>query len=59
MSIENHFIGVAEVVEDEYDMYIGHIHSLLRTSASEQATAEYLSQFEHEARPEVRLFDSD
>jgi hypothetical protein len=35
-------IGVAEVVADEYDMYIGQIHSLLAKSASEEEIAEYL-----------------
>jgi hypothetical protein len=35
-------IGVADIVDDEYDMYIGHIHSLLMKGASEQAIAEYL-----------------
>ena len=33
-------IGVAEVVADEYDMYIGQIHSLLAKSASEEEIAE-------------------
>jgi hypothetical protein len=41
-------IGVADAVEDEYDMYIGHIYSLIRTGVSEQAIAEHLSQIEHE-----------
>jgi len=35
-------IGVAEIVDDEYDMYIGHIHSLLAKGASEQDITEYL-----------------
>jgi hypothetical protein len=41
-------IGVADAVEDEYDMYIGQIYSLIRSTASEQAIAEHLSQIEHE-----------
>jgi hypothetical protein len=28
-------IGVANIVDDEYDMYIGHIYSLLATDAAE------------------------
>ena len=35
-------IGVADVVADEYDMYIGQIHSLLAKRASEREIAEYL-----------------
>lgn len=35
-------IGVADIVDDEYDMYIGHIHSLLIKGAREQEIAEYL-----------------
>jgi hypothetical protein len=35
-------IGVADIVADEYDMYIGQIHSLLAKSASEKEVAEYL-----------------
>jgi len=35
-------IGVADIVDDEYDMYIGHLHSLLMKGASEQDIAEYL-----------------
>jgi hypothetical protein len=35
-------IGVADIVDDEYDMYIGHLHSLLIKGASEQDIAEYL-----------------
>jgi hypothetical protein len=35
-------IGVADVVDDEYDMYIGEIHSLLVKDASEQVIADYL-----------------
>jgi len=41
-------IGVADIVEDEYDMYIGHIHSLLMKDTSEQDLAEYLSWVELE-----------
>jgi hypothetical protein len=29
-------IGVVDIVDDEYDMYIGHIHSLLATDAAEE-----------------------
>jgi hypothetical protein len=35
-------IGVADIVDDEYDMYIGHIHSLLATEARELDIADYL-----------------
>jgi len=35
-------IGVADIVADEYDMYVGQIHSLLAKSASENEIAEYL-----------------
>jgi hypothetical protein len=35
-------IGVADIVDDEYDMYIGQVHSLLAKDASEQDLAEYL-----------------
>jgi hypothetical protein len=35
-------IGVADMVADEYDKYIGQIHSLLAESASEKEIAEYL-----------------
>ena len=35
-------IGVADIVADEYDMYIGQIHSLLAKSTSENDIAEYL-----------------
>jgi hypothetical protein len=35
-------IGVADIVADEYDMYIGQIHSLLAKCASENQIAEYL-----------------
>ena len=35
-------IGVADIVDGEYDMYIGHLHSLLAKNASEQDLAEYL-----------------
>jgi len=41
-------IGVADAVGDEYDMYIGHIHSLLATDASEQAVADHLLWIERE-----------
>ena len=35
-------IGVADIVDDEYDMYIGEIYSLLMKDANEQDIAEYL-----------------
>jgi hypothetical protein len=35
-------IGVADIVDNEYDMYIGQIYSLLATGSSEQAIADYL-----------------
>ena len=58
LTIQNHIrnvlnrdwdpIGVADAVDDEYDMYIGHIHSLLMKAASEQEIAEYLLWVERE-----------
>ena len=39
-------IGVAEMVDDEYDMYIGHIYSLLSKNSGEQAITDYLSWVE-------------
>jgi len=39
-------IGVADVVDDEYDMYIGRIYSLLASDASEQAIAAHLLSIE-------------
>jgi hypothetical protein len=39
-------IGVADVVDDEYDMYIGQIHSLLAKDSSEQAIADHLLRIE-------------
>jgi len=41
-------IGVADVVDDEYDIYIGHIYSLLATDAGEQAIADHLLWIELE-----------
>jgi hypothetical protein len=35
-------IGVADIADDEYDMYIGHIYSLLATDTDEQAIADHL-----------------
>lgn len=35
-------IGVADMVDDEYDMYIGHIYSLLAANAADQEVADYL-----------------
>lgn len=41
-------IGVADIVDDEYDMYIGQIHSLLTTNASERSISDYLLSVELE-----------
>ena len=41
-------IGVSDMVEDEYDMYIGRIYSLLASDASEQAIASHLLSIELE-----------
>lgn len=41
-------IGVADIAEDEYDMYIAQIHSLLVTNSTEQTIADYLLRIEHE-----------
>ena len=41
-------IGVADIVDDEYDMYIGSIYGLLASDASEQAIAEHLLSIELE-----------
>jgi hypothetical protein len=41
-------IGVANIVDDEYDMYIGHIYSLLATDAAEQVIADHLLWIELE-----------
>lgn len=35
-------LGVAGIVDDEYDMYIGHIYSLLTTNADDKAVADHL-----------------
>jgi hypothetical protein len=35
-------IGVADIVDGEYDMYIGHIYSLLAMNGGEQAIADHL-----------------
>jgi hypothetical protein len=35
-------IGVADIVADEYDMYIGQIHSLVAKPTSEKEIADYL-----------------
>jgi hypothetical protein len=40
--------GVADVVDDEYDMYIGSIHSLLVINSTEQTIADHLLGIEHE-----------
>jgi len=40
-------IGVADIVDDEYDMYIEQIHSLLVTNSTEQTIANYLLGIEH------------
>jgi hypothetical protein len=39
---------VADIVDDEYDTYIGHIYSLLATDAAEQAIADHLLRIELE-----------
>jgi hypothetical protein len=41
-------IGVADIVEDEYDMYIAQIHSLLVTNSTEQTIADHLVKIEQE-----------
>jgi hypothetical protein len=41
-------VGVADIVDDEYDMYIGHIYSLLVTGADEQAIVDHLLWIELE-----------
>jgi len=41
-------IGVADIVDDEYDMYIGRIYSLLATNSTEQTIADHLLRIEHE-----------
>jgi hypothetical protein len=41
-------IGVADIVDDEYDGYIGHIYSVLATDATEQAIADHLLWIELE-----------
>jgi hypothetical protein len=35
-------IGVADIVDDEYDMYVGHIYSLLSANVDDQAIADHL-----------------
>jgi hypothetical protein len=39
-------IGVAHIVRDEYDGYIGGIHSLLRAGASAEVVSQHLLQIE-------------
>jgi hypothetical protein len=41
-------IGVADIVEGEYDMYIGDIYSLLATDSAEQIIADHLLRIELE-----------
>jgi hypothetical protein len=41
-------IGVADIVDDEYDTYIGQIHSLLASNSTEQTIADHLLRIEHE-----------
>ncbi len=41
-------IGVADIVDYEYDMYIGHIYSLLAKDAAEQAICDHLLWIELE-----------
>src|ERR1700678_1655812 len=43
-------IGVADVVDDEYDMYIAQVHSLLATNSTEQTIADHLLEIERERR---------
>ena len=39
-------IGVADIVDDEYDMYIGQLHSLITAGASKQDIADRLLSIE-------------
>jgi hypothetical protein len=41
-------IGVADIVDDEYDMYIGQIYSLLAIDSAEQTIADHLLRIEIE-----------
>jgi len=41
-------IGVADVVDDEYDMYIAQIHSLLVANSTEETIAEHVLGIERE-----------
>jgi hypothetical protein len=41
-------IGVADIVDDEYDMYIGQIYSLLAIDSAEQIIADHLLRIELE-----------
>lgn len=41
-------IGVADIVDGEYDGYIGHIYSLLAGNVSERTIAEHLFSIERE-----------
>jgi hypothetical protein len=41
-------IGIGNDVDDEYDGYIGHIHSLLQNGSSVDSIAEHLSRIEVE-----------
>ena len=41
-------IGVADIVDDEYDDYVAQIHSLLVSNSSEQTIADHLLRIEHE-----------
>ena len=55
-------IGVANMVDDEYDMYIGRIYSLLVNGSSDRSIAEYLLSVETErmgltATPLERLLE--
>jgi hypothetical protein len=41
-------IGVADIVDDEYDMYIAQIHSLLVMNSTEQTIADHLLRIEQD-----------
>jgi hypothetical protein len=41
-------IGIADIVDDEYDNYVAQIHSLLASGSTEQTIADHLLRIEHE-----------
>lgn len=47
-------IGVADIVEDEYDGYIGEIYALLKSGSSEAELTEHLQSIEAD-RMELRV----